>query len=364
METLPRSTKYLVITGVGLLLYPMTKPVFMPNYRYPIKDTNRTVVVTGASGNIGAELCRFFAMKQFRVIMACRDLDKCKSVRRQIVIETASRNLACRKLDLEDIDSINTFADEVIKTEPHIDVLINLAAVKDVKTKELTKYGVEKNYFVNFVAPFLLTMRLMPKLEESAKITKDSRVVNVTGRLKKSWDVDLKDINFEKRKYTSKSAYRQSKTALAYFTVLLNEFNKEKRNSVYVFGADPVYKRIADSRFRPTTEINNLTNYAVFYWRLRSEFSIGNIVRGAVSDQEFNGKLFGIFGHGWDWRKKPPLNNTMKGLYVWNSAAEILLNSDKIKSEQVKSSGNQEKLQGNNSAGSADVSAAPGKVSA
>lgn len=343
----------------------MTKMVVMPNYRLPIKNTNRTVIVTGASGNIGAELSYFFALKKFRVIMACRDLDKCKSVRRQIVLETANRSIACRKLDLEDIDSINAFADEMIETEPHIDVLINNAAVKDVKTKEMTKYGVEKNYFVNFVGPFLLTLRLMPKLEESARITHDSRVVNVTGYPKKSWDVDLEDINFDKRKYTSKAAYRQSKTALAYFTVILNEFNRDKKNSVYIFGADPIYKRIADSRARNTSAVKDFQMTLAAYYSLIPGLAIGSMVRATVTRQDSSGQVFSFFGHPWDWRKKPPLDNTVKGQYVWNSAAKILLNCSTDKSDGVTSSGtNHEKLQGNSSVGSAVVSVAPGKVSA
>lgn len=368
MESISRTKRYSIYLCLTAVCYPLIRYGLVPSYRKKPHSTNRTVVVTGATGNLGAEIAKQFAARRFRVIMACRDLEKCKSIRRQIVIETANRSIACRHLDLEDIDSINSFVDSVSQSEPHIDILINNAAVKDVKTKELVRYGIEKNYWVNFVAPFLLTIRLLPKLEESAKITKDSRVVNVTGWPSRRWDVKLDDINFDARGYDGKIAYRQSKLALAYFTLLLDKFNREKRNCVYVYAADPYFRRVMPSLFRTTTTWESFYQTIREYFAMAPEMAVGSIMRGALEEvSDDSGRVYSLFGRVWKWGKKGPISDLMKAGYVWNSAAEILLNiSDKSKLDIDSNLGNQEKLQaGNNNAGSVDVgSVLPGKVSA
>lgn len=368
METIPRFKRYLIYVAMTGVCYPIIKYVFVPNHRCPSKNSNRTVVVTGASGNLGAEVVKQFASRRFRIIMACRDLDKCKSIRRQIVLETANRSIACRHLDLEDVNSINAFVDNISQSEPHIDILINNAAVKNVETKELTKYGVEKNYWVNYVAPFLLTMRLLPKLEESARITKDSRIVNVTGWPKRRWNVHLDDINFNTRGYDGKLAYRQSKLALAYFTILLDKFNRDKKNSVYVYAADPCFQRVQESLFRPTTTWESFYPFFENYFALAPEMAVGNIMRGALEEvADDSGRVYSLFGNVWRWGKKGPISDMMKAGYVWNSAAEILLKiSDDPKLDIKSNPCDQEKLQaGNNSVGSvAEGSVLTGKVSA
>lgn len=366
MEYVPITKRYAIYLCVTAACYPLIKYVLVPNHRRKSQHTNRTVVVTGASGNLGCEISKQFAARRFRVIMACRDLDKCKSIRRQIVIETANRSIACRRLDLEDVDSINSFVDDISQSEPHIDILINNAAVKDLKSKELVKYGIEKNYWINFVAPYLLTIRLLPKLEESAKITKDSRVVNVTGWPTRKWNVILDDINFDTRGYDSKTAYSQSKLALAYFTILLDRFNREKRNCVYVYAADPCFRRVMPSLFRPTTTWESFYQVIEEYFAMAPEMAVGNIMRGALEKvNDDSGRVYSLFGLVWKWGKKGPISDLMKATYVWNSAAETLLNiSDK---QDISSNpGNQEKLQaGNNNAGSVGVgSVFPGKMSA
>lgn len=328
--------KILGFVGIGTLVFPLSKAIFWPRHRFnkDVNYENRTVIVTGATGNLGREFSSSFAKKKMRVIMACRDIDKCKSIRRELVLQTKHKGIACRQLDLEDIDSIYKFTKEVSETEPHIDILINNAAVKEVKNRELTKYGIEKNYFVNFIAPFLLTFLLMDKLKESAKVTRDSRIINIIGLPKEDWSVLLSDINFDKRPYKAKEAYKQSKLALAYFTILLDKFNREQKNCVYVFGTNPGYEKQFESLYRPIGAWEGLVTTLRTYSRISPYQAIGPALKCASEPSytfDQSGKLYGRFLSTQSWGIAD--RDEAKAKLVWNNAADLLLNLKTVTKE-------------------------------
>lgn len=321
--------KTLVATiGACVMVYPLFKSSLLPLPVKPMDGTLRTAVVTGATGNLGRAITYHLAVKNCRVIMACRDLEKCKLIRRELVLLTKSKNIVCRHLDLEDVESINNFANEISASEPHIDIIINNAAIKHSPKKEMTKYGIEKMYFVNFLAPFLLTFKLIDKLNESARLTKDSRVINVIGTPNKSWNLNLDDINFEKTSYDSKKAYNQSKLALAYFTILLEQYNKGKRDYIYVYGTSPCFKKIMPSleyfkglRMGPRAVWNA-------YFHASPNQACGSVIKLSLdpdcADRDHSGRLYtyALSSFGWKGIDK----NESEARLVWNHAAQTLLN--------------------------------------
>lgn len=322
------------VAFVVAITYPLHNSVWLPTWGNNILREDRTVIVTGATGKMGSAITYHLAKRKPRIIMACRDMDKCKTIRREIVMWTGHKGIACRHLDLEDIDSINRFADEMIKDEPHIDVLINSAGVVELKEKELTKYGIEKHYFVNFLGPFLLTFRLMDKLKESANITLDSRVINIVGKPKKWWKVDTSDINFEARKYNPKIAYTQSKLALAYFTILLEKFSRDDKSHIYVYGINPMYHRLSPTFDMP---IGTLEGFQSLWTAFHSTHAIRPaqpVVKCALDPNlarpDRSGKLFGRFLTGWGWGSAAA--SETKAKVVWNMAAQALVEApEKLK---------------------------------
>ena len=67
-------------------------------------------MITGASDGIGKETARDLAARGARVIMACRDMKKCESVRKEIVMESSNKYVYCRQCDLASMESIRQFA--------------------------------------------------------------------------------------------------------------------------------------------------------------------------------------------------------------------------------------------------------------
>ena len=96
-----------------------------------------------------------------------------------------------------------------------IDVLVNCAGVMAVKDFQTTVQGIESQFGLNHVGPFLLTNLLLPKV---VKAGKGARVVNVTSTGYMACGVRFDDWNFQDGKeYDPWLGYGQSKTANVLF---------------------------------------------------------------------------------------------------------------------------------------------------
>jgi len=176
------------------------------------KLEGKTVVITGASDGIGKETARDLAARGARVIMACRDMKKCESVRKEIVMESSNKYVYCRQCDLASMESIRQFAKRFNEEESRLDILINNAGVMRCP-KSLTSEGIEMQLGVNHMGHFLLTHLLLDKIKES----KPSRVINVSSVAHTRGKINFDDLNSE-RQYDPATAYEQSKLANVLFT--------------------------------------------------------------------------------------------------------------------------------------------------
>jgi len=74
---------------------------------------DKTVIITGASSGIGKALTSELAKRGARVIMACRDEDKCILARRKIVSQTDNKNVYCSLVNLNSLASIQDFVNRL-----------------------------------------------------------------------------------------------------------------------------------------------------------------------------------------------------------------------------------------------------------
>ncbi|VDK45982.1 unnamed protein product, partial [Cylicostephanus goldi] len=204
----------------------------------------KTYIVTGATSGIGQviwsnslydplrPLLRIviqatveeLAKRNARVIMACRNREKCIQVRRDIVLSTRNKQVYCRQCDLEDFDSVRTFVQKASKGKyelDRIDGVVHNAAMMDAKRK-VNKDGIERTLATNHLGAFLLTGLLLDKL-----LAQDHRVRIVflnTNIINRKCDIDFDDLNAEHRKkYDGFEVYKQSKLAAAMFAKELSE---------------------------------------------------------------------------------------------------------------------------------------------
>jgi NAD(P)-dependent dehydrogenase (short-subunit alcohol dehydrogenase family) len=94
---------------------------------------DHVVLVTGANSGLGLETAKALAAKGAQVIMACRDLDKAIAAVDQVRAITPSARLVVRRLDLASLQSVAQLADEVLRSHPKLDLLINNAGVMAIR---------------------------------------------------------------------------------------------------------------------------------------------------------------------------------------------------------------------------------------
>lgn len=339
-----------IMAGCTALVTPLIIDAIVPEYMGPYKRQKeyqeQTIVITDAGSKIGQCLAWTFALRQFRVIMGCKDMNECKLMRRNFVLHSRNNALSCRHLDVEDANSINEFANDLIKNEPYVNILVNTASLQlEGKEKEINKYGIERMYFVNFLAPYLLTFKLLGKLEETAKRYGNARIINVMDKPKKGSKVALSDINFEKRKYNSELAWKQSKLALAYFTILLERHNRERDNNVYVYGANTGFKAklVRGPRLPSSTLLGSMKDYAGGFYTI-SALQASSTVAALSMDTDFAnrakaGQHYGIRRVSWGWGVAD--KDEQKAQQVWNHAYNFLLNLPDASPGEANATGNQ-----------------------
>ncbi|KAM3859557.1 retinol dehydrogenase 13-like [Diretmus argenteus] len=194
----------------------------------PSKATikEKTVVITGANRGIGKETARELARRGGRIIMGCRDMEKCEDAAKEIRGKTLNPHVYARHLDLASVKSIHQFAERVKQEEQHVDILINNAGVMRCPAWK-TEDGFDMQFGVNHLGHFLLTNLLLDKLKDSAP----SRVINLSSLAHIVGEIDFSDLNWEKKKFDTKQAYCQSKLANVLFTRELAKRLEGKSNT-------------------------------------------------------------------------------------------------------------------------------------
>lgn len=124
---------------------------------------SKTVVVTGASGGIGSELCVRVAAAGMRLVLLDRSPAKSQAFAARLETSYPGSVLATLAVDLADHADVARVARDVLAAAPTIDALFNNAGVL-TETLQFSAYGNELHFEVNVLAPLHLTDALRPAL--------------------------------------------------------------------------------------------------------------------------------------------------------------------------------------------------------
>lgn len=126
-------------------------------------------IVTGADGGMGRCITTALARAGYEVIMVCREYEQGKACRDAIVSETANEQITVKEVNLEEMKQVEAFADEMCREGKPLDLLMNNAGVLSTGFEQTTE-GLEKTVAVNYMAPYLLTRKLLPLLHEGSRV--------------------------------------------------------------------------------------------------------------------------------------------------------------------------------------------------
>jgi NAD(P)-dependent dehydrogenase (short-subunit alcohol dehydrogenase family) len=211
---------------------------------------NDRIIITGATGSMGAAAVEALALQGVPVLMACRNPRKAEAVRSDILGRVPAADIELRELDLASMASVRRFADGI--EAGSVTGLFNNAGVIS-KGYSITGDGFENTFSVNYFGPWLLTQLLLDKLPEDARIV---NMISLTCRFAPLSEQTLRPAG---KDFSQLGTYARAKRALLSYSMELARRHPGLRVNL----ADPGivasnmidlghwYDPLADALFKP-----------------------------------------------------------------------------------------------------------------
>ena len=201
----------------------------------------KTIIITGASSGLGFETVKKIAknFKNYRIILACRNLQKANAKKEEIEKETKNKNLIVMEIDTSSLQSVKNFVTNYKNSSyGKIYSLICNAGIADSSGSERTKDGFDIIFETNHLGHFLLVNSLLQLMEENG------RIINVSSDMHdppKKFNQSFEWIGTEKlakpdeEMGKSRLRYSYSKLCNIYFTYELIKRIGDKKLLVNAF---------------------------------------------------------------------------------------------------------------------------------
>ena len=206
-----------------------------------LKD--KICLITGATSGIGKATAKALAKMGATIVFISRSEARGEKTQQELIKKTKNPNITYIVADLSSLTQVAHAAEEFKNTYPYLNCLINNAGVY-LHKRQFSVDGIEMTFAVNHLSHFLLTNLLLDKLKEGAP----SRIINVSSAAHVDAELDLTDLNYEKRKYQGFAAYKASKLANILFTYKLAKILKGTKITVNAVHPGVVRTNIARQR--------------------------------------------------------------------------------------------------------------------
>lgn len=211
----------------------------------------KTAVITGADGGMGSEITKAVAMAGYHVIMVCYTSFKGEEKRSRIILDTGNEDIEVVQADLSSMESVVDAVDKIKDKTPSVELLMNNAGTMCTHYVR-TEDGFEHTVAVNYLAPYLLTRRLLPIMHEGSRVVNMISCTYAIGKIGPHFFTKGREGSFFRI-----PVYSNTKLALWLFTRELSE--RVKGRGITVNAADPgiVSTNIIrmDEWFDPLTDI-------------------------------------------------------------------------------------------------------------
>ena len=186
----------------------------------------KTIIITRASGSIGAVATRTMAAEGWHVVMACRNEQKAEAIRQSILADLPTASIEIRRLEMSSLADVRRFVAEW--GDRPVDALFNNAGVI-ARDYSLSPDGYERTMAVNYLAPILLTRLLVPLMPAGGNIVNMVSLTVRFGRIALDWP------SWGAERFSQLGTYSTSKQALLLHTVAL----AQKYPHLHVNVSDP-----------------------------------------------------------------------------------------------------------------------------
>ena len=210
--------------------------------------TGKTVVITGATGGIGKQLCIYLAKLNANLILACRSVSKTTTLIEELKTINPNIKVDFLHLDLEDVINVKSAVEKLKQID--IDFFIHNSGIYNIPMQE-TSSGINNVFQVNFVSPYFITKKLMNHFRQCK-----TKVITVGSIAHNYSKFDENDIEFTTVSKASK-IYGNSKRFLMFS--LFELFKNETETSLSVA--------------HPGVTLTNITNH--YHWSINWLVKLG-----------------------------------------------------------------------------------------
>ena len=175
----------------------------------------KTVAISGSTGGIGKELCKFFCSLSADLILIDRNKSRSDTLRESLLEEFPNISLKAYYVDLENISAVRELA-KALQNETIDYLVLNAGAYKIPRRKG--ENGFENAFNINFVSPYILADALLPKIK-----ARGGKLIAVGSIAHNYSKIDVNDVDFATRKAPSK-IYGNAKRYLMYSLWSLDEY--------------------------------------------------------------------------------------------------------------------------------------------
>lgn len=179
----------------------------------------KNILITGATSGIGFQTALALAKMGAQVIVTGRSQKTAEEAVANIKSASGNTRVDFLLANLSAQKNVRALAEQFKAQYERLDVLINNAGLA-ASQKELTEDGLESNFAMNVVSPFLLTNLLMDSLKKSPS----PRVVTLMGGDVPA-KLDMDNLQSEKS-FDGLNTYSQTKLAMM---VLMYEFAQREK---------------------------------------------------------------------------------------------------------------------------------------
>jgi len=171
--------------------------------------SGKLAVITGATSGIGLYAARKYASMGARLVLINRNKEKSEQVCRNLTDEFGAK-VDYITADLTLLEDIQHAGRALAEMEEPIDVLIHNAGLH-LETRHETADSLEANFALHYIAPFVITKMLEPKMSRD----RTGRIIFVgsEGYRFMAWGLNLDDLQWERNRYSGLKGYGSGKLA-------------------------------------------------------------------------------------------------------------------------------------------------------
>jgi NAD(P)-dependent dehydrogenase (short-subunit alcohol dehydrogenase family) len=153
-------------------------------------DDRRVAFITGSTGGLGREVARVLGSEGWHVIVHGRNAEAGEALVAEIEAGPGSARFFAA--DLASNDEARALGDQVLAAYPRLDVVIANAGIwlDPSDGRQVNEAGVELHFQVNYLAHYLLSRMLIPRLVETAAAHGEARIIQVASTAQSAIEFD------------------------------------------------------------------------------------------------------------------------------------------------------------------------------